>query len=66
MTTISAPPLLTIRDVCARLKMGKSKVHEFLASGELESLKIDSARRVTEDQLAAFIARRTSASKVPA
>jgi excisionase family DNA binding protein len=58
--------LLTVADVCTRLKMGKSKVFELLATGELESLKIDGARRVTEGQLADFIARRVEASKVPA
>lgn len=48
-------PLLTVPDVCQRLKMGKSKVFEFLARGELQSLKIDGARRITEQQLADFI-----------
>ena len=65
MTTASAP-LLTVKDVCTRLRMGKSKVFEFLATGELQSVKFDGARRVTEDQLADFIARRAAASKVPA
>ena len=62
MTTTSAP-LLTIGDVCKRLRMGKSKVFEFIASGELESLKLDASRRVTEEQLQAFIARRAEASR---
>jgi excisionase family DNA binding protein len=59
-------PLLTVADVCQRTKLGKSKVFEFIASGELESLKLDGARRITEEQLADFIARRSAASKVPA
>jgi excisionase family DNA binding protein len=59
-------PLLTVADACKRLKMGKSKVWEFIARGELESLKLDGSRRITEEQLQAFIERRTSASKVPA
>lgn len=58
--------LLKVSDVCERLQMGKSKVFELIATGELESLKIDGARRVTEDQLADFIARQAAASKVPA
>ena len=62
MTTASAP-LLTVADVCKRLQMGKSKVFELIASGELESLKIDAARRVTEEQLADFIARRQAEAK---
>ena len=65
MSTI-APELLTVTDVCKRLKMGKSKVFEFLATRELESLKIDGARRITEEQLADFIARMAAASKVSA
>lgn len=51
--------LLKVADVCDRLQMGKSKVFEFIASGQLESLKIDGSRRVTEEQLADFIARRS-------
>jgi len=62
VTTASAP-LLTVADVCKRLQMGKSKVFELIASGELESLKIDAARRVTEEQLADFIARRQAEAK---
>ena len=65
MTTASAP-LLTVADVAERLRMGQTKVYEFIASGELESLKIDAARRVTEEQLADFIERRAAASKAPA
>ena len=65
MTTASAP-LLTVADVAKRLRMGQTKVFEFIATGELESLKIDAARRVTEQQLADFIARRAAASKAPA
>jgi len=58
--------LLRIADVCERIQMGKSKVWEFIASGELESLKLDGARRITEEQLADFIERRAAASKVSA
>lgn len=65
MITTSAP-LLTVADVCGRVKIGKSKVFEYIATGELESLKIGAARRITEEQLADFIARLAAASKVPA
>ena len=65
MATSSAP-LLTVADVCRRLQMGKSKVFEFIATGELDSLKLDGARRVTEEQLGDFIARRASAGKASA
>jgi excisionase family DNA binding protein len=59
-------PLLTVADVCTRLSLGKSKIFELIARGELESLKIDSARRFTEQQVADFIERRADAGKVPA
>lgn len=58
--------LLTIAEVCQRLKLGKSKVFEFIATGELESLKLDGARRVTEQQLADFIERHVDGARVPA
>jgi excisionase family DNA binding protein len=59
-------PLLKIRDVAAKLNCGQTKVYEWLASGELESLKIDGARRVTEEALAAFVAKRQAETRVPA
>ena len=42
-------PLLTVAEVCQRLRLGKSKVFELVATGQLESLKIDGARRFTEE-----------------
>ncbi len=60
----STAPLLTVADVCTRLKMGKSKVFEFIATGELESLKLGHSRRFTEDHVADFIARQAAAGKV--
>lgn len=64
MTTANAP-LLTVADVCERLHLGKSKTFELLATGRLESLKIGGARRVTEEQLAAFIARQIAEAGKP-
>lgn len=63
MVTSSAP-LLTVADVCGRLKLGKSKVFEFLARGDLESVKLGASRRITEEQLQAFIARQLKAVEV--
>jgi hypothetical protein len=64
--TTSTDKLLKVGDICDRLQMGKSKVFEFIATGELESLKLDGARRVTEGQLAAFIEKRAAAAKASA
>jgi excisionase family DNA binding protein len=64
VTTTSAPQqLLKVAEVCERLRMGKSKVFEFIATGELESLKIDGARRVTEQAVDDFIKRRQAEAK---
>ncbi|WP_300610020.1 helix-turn-helix domain-containing protein [Trebonia sp.] len=63
---ITPAPLLTVAEVCQRFKLGKSKVFELVATRQLESLKIDGARRFTEDQLAAFIERRATASRASA
>lgn len=65
MATTNAP-LLTVSDVAGRLQLSKAKVFEFLARGELNSLKIGGARRITEQQLAEFIDRQAAAGKVPA
>jgi excisionase family DNA binding protein len=58
--------LLTVAEVCQRLKLGKSKVFELVATKQLESLKIDGARRFTEQQLDDFIARRMAAARASA
>ncbi len=65
---VATPPLqlLTIPEVCDRLKLGRSKVSELIATGQLESLKIDGARRCTEDQVGEFIGQRIEAAKASA
>lgn len=55
--------LLTVAEVCQQLRVGKSKVFELIATGELESLKIDTARRFTQQQVADFIDRQVDAAK---
>jgi Helix-turn-helix domain len=65
VATASAP-LLKVADVMERLQLGKSKVFELLATGELESLKIDGARRVTEEAIADFIKKRQAETKASA
>jgi excisionase family DNA binding protein len=58
--------LLKVGDVAERLQLGKSKVFELLATGELESLKIDGARRITERAVDEFIARRQADARASA
>jgi excisionase family DNA binding protein len=58
--------LLKVSDVALRLQLGKTKVFELLATGELESLKIDGARRVTEEAVDDFILRRQAEARATA
>ncbi|MFE0540604.1 helix-turn-helix domain-containing protein [Streptomyces sp. NPDC048231] len=54
MTTATAE-LLTVPDVMARLKLGRSKVYELIRSHRLISIKIDGARRIPADAVRDFI-----------
>ncbi|MFD9463922.1 helix-turn-helix domain-containing protein [Streptomyces sp. NPDC060027] len=47
--------LLTVADVMARLKVGRSKVYDLIRSRRLVSIKIDGARRIPVDSVRAFI-----------
>lgn len=52
--------LLRIEDACAWLKIGRTKVFELLASGELESVSVGRARRIPVGSLRAYVTRLTS------
>jgi hypothetical protein len=65
MTTAPAdadPLLYRVPEAALKLAIGESKMWELLARGEVESLKIDGARRITPAALEAYIARRAGAS----
>jgi excisionase family DNA binding protein len=53
--------LLKVTEVMAKTRASKTKVYEWIASGELESVKLgpgrNSSRRVPSDALEEFIAR---------
>ena len=49
--------LLTPTDCAQLLSLGRSKVYELLASGQLPSVQVGRARRVPAAALEAFIAR---------
>jgi excisionase family DNA binding protein len=49
--------LLTIKDVAARLAIGRTTVYELIAKQELKTIKIGRARRVPESVLDQWIAR---------
>jgi excisionase family DNA binding protein len=54
MTTATVE-LLTVPEVMARLKVGRSKVYDLIRSHRLTSIKIDGARRIPADAVRDFI-----------
>lgn len=51
--------LLTPVEAARALGVGRTKVYELMASGRLRSVRLDGCRRITRDDLAAFVARLT-------
>lgn len=47
--------LLTVPDVMARLKVGRSKVYDLIRTQRLASIKIDGARRIPAEAVRDFI-----------
>ncbi|WP_030905430.1 helix-turn-helix domain-containing protein [Streptomyces sp. NRRL F-5126] len=56
MTTATAE-LLTVPDVMARLKVGRSKVYDLIRTHRLVSIKVDGCRRIPADSVGDFIRR---------
>ncbi|GHC52302.1 helix-turn-helix domain-containing protein [Streptomyces cinnamoneus] len=54
MTTV-LPELLTVPEVMALLRLGRSKVYDLIRSRRLASIKVDGARRIPTDAVRAFI-----------
>jgi excisionase family DNA binding protein len=46
----------TVEQAAKMLHIGRDKVYELLRTGQLRSIKIGKLRRITEEQLADFIA----------
>ncbi|MER5502965.1 helix-turn-helix domain-containing protein [Streptomyces sp. NPDC002561] len=55
MTTAVAAELLTVPEVMARLKVGRSKVYDLIRSRRLVSIKIDGARRIPDIAVRDFV-----------
>lgn len=51
------PILLRVEEAAELLSVSRSKAFELIASGELESVKIDKLRRVPRDAVEALVAR---------
>jgi excisionase family DNA binding protein len=52
----------TVEQVAEMLHVGRDKVYYLLRTGQLRSIKIGKLRRITEEQLAAFVASREDAA----
>jgi len=46
----------TVEQIADMLHIGRDKVYYLLRTGQLRSIKIGKLRRITEDQLAEFVA----------
>ena len=49
------PDLMTVQEVCVKLRISRSKVYELIATGELTSYRIGGCRRVGEDDVYKFL-----------
>jgi excisionase family DNA binding protein len=61
-TATGEPLLMKAEEVARLLSLGRSKVYEMMASGELPSVKIGTARRVPRAALLDWITQRTEVS----
>ncbi|WP_037601807.1 helix-turn-helix domain-containing protein [Streptacidiphilus rugosus] len=57
--TTATPEALTVPEVMAALRVGKSTVYDLIRSRELPSFTVGRLRRVSADSLAAYMQTRT-------
>ncbi|WP_320775489.1 helix-turn-helix domain-containing protein [Streptomyces sp. CRN 30] len=55
--TTATPELLTVPEVMARLKVGRTKVYDLIRTHRLVSIKVDGCRRIPSHALGDFITR---------
>ena len=60
---MSEPILLRVEEVARALSLGRSKVYELIASGELQSITIGSARRVPVEALLRWLAEHAGGAR---
>ncbi|MEU9388601.1 helix-turn-helix domain-containing protein [Streptomyces sp. NPDC048324] len=53
--TTAAPVLLTVPEVMARLKLGRTKVYDLIRTHRLTSIKVDGCRRIPDQAVHDFI-----------
>ena len=62
-TDLKVPRLLTIKEVSEQTGIGRWRLYELLASGDLPHLRIGKTFRVPEDALVKWIEQQTSATR---
>ncbi|MFH9688326.1 helix-turn-helix domain-containing protein [Streptomyces sp. NPDC017413] len=58
----SALVALTVTEAARRIGIGRTKLYEYVSSGEIASVKIGSLRRIPAEAVNDFLARRLSAT----
>ena len=58
----TTPILVTPEEAAKALRLGRSKIYELMASGELESVRIGRSRRIRWGALEAFADRLTASA----
>ncbi|MEU5663705.1 helix-turn-helix domain-containing protein [Streptomyces longwoodensis] len=53
--TTAAPELLTVPEVMALLKVGRTKVYDLIRTHRLVSIKVDGCRRIPEHAVRDFV-----------
>lgn len=53
----SVPEILTLKEVCATLQIGKNTALRLLQCGDLEGFRVGNQWRITKESLFAFIRR---------
>lgn len=53
----NTPDILTLKEVCATLKIGKNTALKLLQNSDLEGFRVGNQWRVTKESLFAFIRR---------
>lgn len=56
----NVPDILTLKEVCATLKIGKNTALRLLQSGDLEGFRVGNQWRVAKESLFAFIRRNSN------
>ncbi|MFI1969788.1 helix-turn-helix domain-containing protein [Streptomyces cinnamoneus] len=57
---------LTVAEAARRIGIGRTKMYEYVTSGEIASVKIGSLRRIPAEAVNEFLARRLSAGDLAA